>query len=132
MSEQSPQGSRVYLELRRLHSPDAEDLRSPGLEDSENFCLLVQALVGPRGERGEEGFSLLVCTPRWLADYLRDNKPLFARHYLFVDHYNYDAIRDRIDELCRTTSGHNWTEAAERLARYGYWEFEDYHPHEGS
>ena len=92
----------------------------------------MQALVGPRSERGEESFSFLVCTPRWLADHLRANRPLFARHHLFVNRYDYDAIRGRIEELCSTTSGHNWTEAAERLARYGSWEFEDYHPYEGS
>ncbi len=57
---------------------------------------------------------------------------MFGRHFLFVDHYDYDAIRSRIEELCRTTSGRTWTEAAERLAKYGYWELEDYQPYEGT
>jgi hypothetical protein len=48
-----------------LHSPDADALAEFTPEDPEDFALLVQAMVGPRGEEAEESFNFVVCTPRW-------------------------------------------------------------------
>ena len=48
------------------------------------------------------------------------------RHVLLVERWVAELVENAIRELCQTTSGESWGEVARRLARYGYWEFEDY------
>lgn len=136
--QRSRRHSPVIPKLKGLHSPDLGDLRAPELEDPRNFCVLIQAFIGPKGQAGpggepaEESFDFMVCTHEWLAEYLTQNAFLWGRHYLFLDHYDYDVIRDQIERLCRRATGYDtWGEVAERLSRYGHWEFEDYEENQG-
>lgn len=111
--------------LRRLHSPDVYDLSSWAPED-EDFGIIVQLLVGPEGRPGEESFDITLCTPGWLAERVRKDGIIDARHHVVVDAYDYDRIerylRDRVSQL----EGSSWDELAQRLSRLGHWEFEDY------
>jgi hypothetical protein len=118
----------MHAELRRLHSPDAWDLRrfTPG--DPEVYGILVQAMVGPKGAEGEESLDFTVCTPAWLAQELSAMGYQFGRYYLFLPRYNYDLLWKALYDLCDSTSGPNWQAIAQRLACYGQWEFEDYRP----
>jgi hypothetical protein len=93
--------------------------------DPEHFALLVQAFVGPQGAPGEEAFDFEVCTPSWLAGEL-DDRSLFPRHRLLLRRYDYRLLELAIRSLIQGTSGSSWQQVAERLARYGHWEFEDY------
>jgi hypothetical protein len=123
--ERAHRHTAVVATLRALVSPDVE--LSSGLpDDPQHFCILVQALVGPRDQVGEESFSFSVCTPKWLQSYVSKNRFLFGSHYLIVDCYDYSLISGAISDLCQRTSGSSWNEVAEKLSRYGAWEFEDY------
>jgi hypothetical protein len=116
----------TYAELRWLHSPDVEDLEQFMPADPEVFGILVQAMVGPHGAAGSESFDFIVCTPGWLATENFELGYRFGRHHLFLKRYDYSVLWQAIEKLCNTTSGSDWTTAAERLGRYGHWEFEDY------
>lgn len=116
----------VKPELRRLHSPDLLDMRASKPANPAEFCILVQAMIGPKGEPGEESFDMTVCTPRWLEAYLADGKVLFGLHYLFVDQYDYEWIWGAIAQLCDRISGPSWNNVAEQLSKYGRWELEGY------
>jgi Immunity protein 8 len=111
--------------LRRLHSPDAPDMSSYVPEDPDRFAILVQAMIGPEGDEGEESFDFLVCTPEWLADRVADEGHEFGRHHLIVARYDPELINRALHELCETATG-EWSAVATYLARYGKWEFEDY------
>ena len=119
----------VRAELRFLHSPDVLDLKRFVPSDPDVFGILVQAMVGPHGEAGEKSFDFIVCTPAWLATENFELGYRFGRHHLFLKRYDYSVLWRALEKLCNTTSGPDWTTAAERLARYGHWEFEDYRPH---
>jgi hypothetical protein len=112
--------------LRRLHSPDVHDLESYSPPDRGRFGILVQGMIGPEGEDGEEAFGFFVCTPEWLAAELRHADHLFGRHYLFVAEYDYADIYQALQRLCDRAIGPDWNAVAGILARYGHWEFEDY------
>jgi hypothetical protein len=101
-------------------------MRSRAPDDPNRFCILVQAMIGPEGGRGEESFDFTVCTPGQLNQSVREGNYVFGRHYLIVAHYDYNVILDAIRSLCRDITGTNWKEVGERLSRYGKWEFEDY------
>jgi len=111
--------------LRRLHSPDVRDLNA-WTPHGHDFSILVQLLVGPDGDVGEESFDITLCTPGWLADQVYKYGILDARHHLVVDSYDYDRIetylRNRVSELNESS----WEKLAAKLGRLGRWEFEDY------
>jgi hypothetical protein len=120
----------MHAEIRYLHSPDVEDLKSFQPEMPDTFCILVQAMIGPSGLPGEESFDFLVCTPKWLAKELETTGRIWGRHYLFVKRYSFDLLWRTINDLCVNTRGNSWQEIGAQLARYGKWEFEDYRPYE--
>ena len=96
-------------------------------DQPDDFCILIQALIGSSDGPGEESFSFLVCTPRRLArEVVTRGRGIFGEHYLFVAYYDYDILWGSIAALCRRTQGSSWREMSERLATYGRWEFEEY------
>ena len=112
--------------LRRLHSPDAPDLDTYSPPDKTRFGILVQAMIGPEGEPGEESFDFFVCSPTWLIEELHELDYKFSHHYLFVAEYDLVLIRKALQHLCEHVVGPDWNTVASVLARYGRWEFEDY------
>ena len=113
-------------ELRGLSSPDLLDMRSSMPDEPDDFCILVEALIGPVDGPGAESFGFLVCTPRWLSrEVVARSRVTFGKHYLFVAHYDYDILWGSISLLCQRIRGATWREVAERLSKYGRWEFED-------
>jgi hypothetical protein len=118
----------MRAELRSLHSADSKDgsLASFHPDDAGHFVLRVTALVGPAGQEGEEGFDFTVCSPAWLA---QDELPkgfAFQRHTLLVARWDAGLVERAISDLCLRTEGEDWTEVAQKLSRFGRWEFEDY------
>ena len=124
--ERSYRHTPIVPELRRLHSPDLLDMQSLEPETPDNFCILVQAMIGPTGEQGEESFDFIVCTPKWLTESLSNHNYVLGRHHLIVARYDYNVIRDAVLFLCQTITGSTWKEVADHISRYGSWEFEDY------
>ena len=116
----------IKLEIKYLHSPDLLDPEENVPVNPEHFCILVQAMVGIADEEGEEFFDFLVCTPSWLADKLKTEGKVWGRHYLFVPEYDYNQILQAINEICGKIEASDWDIAAQQLARYAHWEFEDY------
>ena len=116
----------MNAELKRLHSPDIHDLERYQPEDPEKFAFLLQAMVGPKGEEGEESFNIEVCTPRWLEETYSMDEIIVGRHHLIVREYNYPRIVAAIENFLRSCSGENWHAVAEKVSRLGMWEFEDY------
>jgi hypothetical protein len=120
----------MHAELRHLHSPDVLDMTAYIPEDPTHFSILVQAMIGPSGEQGEESFDFIVCTPRWLETVLSQDGFVFGQHYLIVARYDYGLIWQVIEDLCNRTDGPDWTTIGNKLGRYGHWEFEDYKNYE--
>lgn len=118
--------SLVRACLKRLHSPDVYDLDSYRPTDESRFALQLQAFFGPEGSEGEESFDLVVCTPGWLAQKVEQERVISGRHYLIVNEYNIEEIRTFLVRYATRCPGRTWNEVAEKLARIGLWEFEDY------
>lgn len=114
--------------LKRLHSPDALDLRSFSPTDPTCFSFLLQAMFGPDGTEGEESFDILVCTPAWLAREVERREMVHGRHYLIVRKFDLEQIRSFLISYANKCTAKTWAEAAIKLSRLGKWEFEDYKP----
>ena len=97
-------------------------------DEEDDFGFYVQATIGPENEEGGDVFGFQVCTPKWLANEYGKESVILARHIIIVFEYDFYAVRKKISDLCNKTLGNDWAEIAPKLARYGYWEFEDYKP----
>jgi hypothetical protein len=122
----------IRAQLRYLHSPDVYDLESFVPEDAKSFGFLLEAMIGPERECGEESFDIVVCSPKWLHARMREDQESyrFGRHYLFLLRYDYAVLRQAIQGLIDSAVGEDWGAVAARLGRYGKWEFEDYVPYD--
>lgn len=117
----------ISAELKSLHSPDV-DLASFSPSEPDEFGILIQALIGLKGQDGEESFGILVCTPQWFAkEQLSRSSYIWGRTYLFVNTYDISCIQSAIEDLCHRFKRDTWEELANEISRYSHWEFEDYH-----
>lgn len=98
--------------------------------DPAEFMLLARMIVGPIDSPGEESFDVTICSPEWLAAASRKVGIYDARHHLVVNVQDLDLsmIRSWLTARVQEVAGESWPDIGERLARLGYWEFEDYQP----
>ena len=113
----------MRAELKRMHSPDVDDLAS--YQPQGSFGILVQLMIGPEETSGEEAFDTIVCSPDWLAEHAK-LPDLVGDHQIVMDTYNYQALQSRVRSFCRTLEESNWQELAAKLSAIGKWEFKDY------
>jgi hypothetical protein len=116
----------MRAELKRLHSPDAVDLRQYWPQNPQKFSLLLQLMVGPIGGDGEESFDLVLCTPPWLDEQLKKQPVFVGLHHLIVDRFDYDRIFAFLQDWCSKIEGSSWQDIARQLAQIGHWEFDSY------
>jgi hypothetical protein len=118
----------LRAEVRRLHSPDVPDLRGYTPPAGDDFSVLIQIFAGPVGSDGEESFDIEVVTPNRLASRAAEKGPISGRHLLIVESFDYASIERWIRAAVAACDGSDWAQVADRLARIGRWEFEDYAP----
>jgi hypothetical protein len=118
----------IAAEVKGLYSLEVNNLEQYMPDPPDVFLLHLRAIVGPKGAPGEESFDIKVCTPGWLASRCENEDFVVGRHYLIVARYDFSALKRIIVKLIEGCSGNSWQEVAQKVARIGYWEFEDYQP----
>lgn len=111
--------------VRRFHSPDV-DLPSFRPVDPQGVGVLVQMMVGPRDQEGEESFDVVVCTPRWLGEWVRQHGPALGRHHLVIERWDWSLTEMLLVQLVENEEEDDWPRLASKIGRIGKWEFEDY------
>jgi hypothetical protein len=114
--------------VRRLHSPDVDDLREYVPGDPDVFGFLLQIMIGPEDGPGEESFDVYVCTPKWLMAKHGNGDIVEGTHMLIVFRYDYRLLRAFVEDKVRATEGTTWSDLARHLSLFGRWEFHDYTP----
>lgn len=112
--------------LIRIHSPDVFNLAEFIPKNSDNFGVLLQLIVGPLNDDGEESFDVMLCTPQWLIANHSPSDVIIGRHYLIVFEYNYQRIYNRLKRIVESVEAETWDDIAILIGRVGKWEFEDY------
>jgi hypothetical protein len=98
-------GGTMKAELKHLHSPDVEDLRTFKPRDPTNFSVFVQAMIGPEGDDASESFDLTVCTPRWLAETIASQGSVIGIHHIVVAAFDYGALFKAVQSYCSRCEG---------------------------
>ena len=116
----------ISPQVKGIYTWEGDHLELHVPQDPQKFCILVRAMVGPRGSEGEESFDINVCTPQWLDEQVAREGFVFGIHRLFVRTYDPVYIKNLITKFIERYSGDSWREVAEKIGRIGQWEFEDY------
>jgi hypothetical protein len=117
----------MKAEIKSIFSPDIEvTLKEYQPERANNFGFLLQMIISPEGEEGEESFDIMVCTPDWLKDNHSKDEIIFGRHHLIVFKYDYQAIYQKLAKYVNSIEANTWDEISSLIGRVGHWEFEDY------
>jgi hypothetical protein len=116
----------IRAHLRMVHSPDIPDLATYAPENPSHFSLLVQAIIGPLADEGAESFDFIVCSPAWVAEAMAKEKAVFGKGLLMMEYYHFPTLESAIQQLCERTWGETWYDVAQKLSRYGGWEFDSY------
>lgn len=95
-------------------------------DDPERFVVRVELTAGSADSPGGDLFFFEVCNPAWLLDRVQQEGPMSGRHLVVVEHFNWEAVKTYFHRLLTRIWGENWNEVAEKIARYGLWEYEDY------
>jgi hypothetical protein len=106
-------------------SLDIDDLAN-WVPQRANWALGLRILAGPSDGPGEESFDVTVCSVGWLKERVLRDGVLDGRHHLIVESFDWQVLREHVERYVQRCEGETWREVAEKLARFGYWEFEDY------
>ena len=115
----------VRAKVKRIYSPDVEDLRSFASGDN-SFRFLLTLFVGPADSEGEESFDVVVCTPEWLLANVKEDEVLFLNPYVLMKAYNYDLLLNKVVGRIEGIFGKDWKEVAEKISAFTHWEFAGY------
>jgi hypothetical protein len=123
----------MHAVLRALESSDvgADPLEDYEPPEPAHFSLVLAAHIGADDGPGQDLFYVTVCSPSWLAEEAEAQNEhgkgfRFLRHHLLVNRWNLELVHRAVEDLCRNTSGQDWSEVANKLSRYFAWEYEDY------
>ena len=108
--------------VKRIHSPDIEDIFQ--YRPNGPFSVLVQFLIGPENEEGEESFDVTVCSPSWLQD--QPGIILSGADSLIMKEFDPGALVEYVRCTIGRLRGKSWSEIARQIDRIGKWEFRDY------
>ena len=111
--------------VRLVYSTDV-DVATYVPEDPESDGIWVRLLVGPSDGPGEESFDVLVCTPLWLRGVVATSGPQVGRHHLVIDPFDINVALQFLTREMESVEAPDWSTLSLKLARIGYWEFEDY------
>jgi hypothetical protein len=115
----------MRAELKDIDSPDI-DLKNYEPNVPNNFCFLLELMIGLEGEDKSDIFSISVCTPDWLNTYYNENDIIIGKHLLIVFNYNLDKIKEKISKYCERCVGDSWEEIVIKLKEIASWEFDNY------
>lgn len=96
--------------------------------EAEHLAFGVRLILGPADGPGEESFDLTVCSPEWIAARAKQERFVDGRHHVIVDAESFDPadLRRWLDLRISSVEAPTWPKVGEKLARLGFWEFEDY------
>ena len=95
-------------------------------EDPSCFGLWLTVQVGPDDEEGGHLYQILACTPAGITREYGQTGAIWGRHMLIVFDFDPERIKSEITRYVNGCTGKDFWEVAQKVARIGAWEFEDY------
>jgi Immunity protein 8 len=102
--------------VKHFLSPDV-GLGNFSPEDPTDFSFLLQALVGPAGQEGEESLQFIVCTPRHLAKQLVSDKYSLGRGLVLIGSSDIQGILRFVQRAVERVEGSNWADVGRAFVK---------------
>jgi hypothetical protein len=99
------------------------ELYQPNIPD--NFGFLIDLEIGIVGQEGADLFYVMLCTPQWLIENMKQEEIVLGLHYMIVFEYNFEKIHKKLIELF-CIEGKDWDEITNKLSYIGHYEYQDY------
>ena len=116
----------MLSKVKRLHSPDLPGFPEELPENPSDFAMLLQVIVGPANEPGEESFDVMIYTSAWLEREVLQQGGCWLDRCLIVDRIDPNQIAVLVNKRFSGVAGQSWNEIAVKLSKLGEWEFDDY------
>ena len=113
----------MKAKLKSIMSSDC-DMKNFSPSHGDSFNLYVQAEIGPDNDNGSNIFGFNICNTKWIDENLES--AIFGKGLIIVNNYNFEKIKEKIENLCSKIQEDTWNDLAIRISRYGQWEYEDY------
>ncbi|GAB5417014.1 MAG: hypothetical protein Crog4KO_18810 [Crocinitomicaceae bacterium] len=112
--------------IKRMHSPDILNLREYTHSSNEPFSFLLQMMISPSNQQGEESFDVIVRNPTPIEQGLMTENIVFHNGSLLVDTFNWKEVELFLKDFVSSLRGRNWDELALQIDKVASWEFRDY------
>ncbi|GII76859.1 hypothetical protein Sru01_18410 [Sphaerisporangium rufum] len=116
----------MKVEISDFHSPDIDWEDATPAEWKARRSVLVQVFAGPRGGKGAESFTLMACTPEYIAEMVREHGVVDGRHHLVMASLDRRLIERYLRRRIESLEAYDWSELTLKIGRFGLWEGEDY------
>ncbi|GAA3841111.1 hypothetical protein GCM10022226_74460 [Sphaerisporangium flaviroseum] len=116
----------MKAEITDFHSPDIDWEGAAPAEWRARHNVLVQLFVGPRGGKGAESFTLMACTPQFIAELVRESGVVDGRHHLVMASLDRELIEGHLRRHIESLEAYDWSGLTLKISRFGLWEGADY------
>lgn len=95
-------------------------------ENPENCSVWVSIDIGPDDEEGENIFQFNFVTPQYLQEKIIKDGTQLGRHMIIIKEFSWEIITPEMERIFNLINEGDFSRFAEKLGRYGKWEYEDY------
>jgi len=119
----------MYAKLKGIYASDADPIESHSPENPSHFLVHTMLFIGPSGTEEADTFQTTICSPSGLASLVADWGIVLNYPLIVAEHWDFPAIKQRIEKACSACSGETWLDIIPKLALLGRWEFAGYQQH---
>lgn len=108
------------------HSPDVETVWHWVPDHPGSVYYLLQIEIARQDEDHGQWFQTVVTTPEALKRRAAQAPVISGRGLTIAADYSWPAIEQNLEAIVSECIGDQWSDVAEKLNRYFWWEFEDH------
>lgn len=90
----------------------------------DDFLLSGTACIGTEESSACDNFDFTVISPKALEKKLSTTKLIHGRAYFILMEFNYQVLKERLNDIVSSCQAETWDEIALKLSPYFYWEYE--------
>ncbi len=116
----------MRAEIKKIHSPDIQNLESYKPIENDNFGFLLQLFIGESHKEGADSFDLTVCTSKWIKNNFILEDGFSLKDHLIVSDYDFDEIKNYLENHINNLNETSWEKIAMKIDKIAHWEFRNY------
>lgn len=112
-------------EIKSYDCVDYDPIDSYKFKNNCNVNFWMNFTIGFKDSEAGDNFQVRVAT------YNNIELTESIEHTILLEEYSFPLVLTQINDILSKCQGEDWDEVSGKLAKYMYWEFQDYQPYEG-